>query len=185
MDTETIITRILAVEGGFVNKAEDRGGPTKFGITRGALALWRGKDATLEDVINLTMDEAREIYRNTYVKQPRFDRIPEGILRTFVVDCGVNHGTERATKWLQDILGLKQDGDFGPKTTLAVQSCNTTDVFLRMCGLRMRYYGKLIDNDPERVRATRDGYKLQAIFAEGWTDRVADFLDEFVGYHGN
>jgi hypothetical protein len=67
---DEMIDDILAREGGFVNHPADRGGPTNFGVTQATLASWRGREATIDDVRSLTIDEARDIYRTKYYVGP-------------------------------------------------------------------------------------------------------------------
>ena len=40
-DTDRIIDGLIVAEGGYVDHPADRGGPTKYGITRKTLAAWR------------------------------------------------------------------------------------------------------------------------------------------------
>ena len=48
-------------EGGFVNDPRDPGGATNMGITIATLSSWRGTPVTVQDVRNLTKQEARQI----------------------------------------------------------------------------------------------------------------------------
>ena len=52
------LTLMFGHEGGYVNAATDRGGPTKYGITHAALAAYRGvKSVTAAQVKELTLAE--------------------------------------------------------------------------------------------------------------------------------
>ena len=63
-------------EGGFDNDPDDPGGPTNMGITQSDLARWRQKPVTVDDVRNLTRDEACQIYREFYWKPINGDKLP-------------------------------------------------------------------------------------------------------------
>lgn len=167
MNIKQLIDDILRREGGFVNHAADRGGATNYGITQETLASWRGRSVSVDEVRDLTEDEAREIYAARYVVEPRFADIEDEDLAALVVDCGVNHGTNRATQWLQQAAGVTVDGQVGPVTLAAVNGKNGHTLFRAVLAERCRFYGKLITRDPS-----------QAPFAAGWMARVAEFIEE-------
>lgn len=163
-----VIDEILAREGGFVDHPSDRGGPTNWGITHDTLAQHRGRDVTVDEVRQLTRGEAREIYEATYINAPRFNQINYQPLRDLVIDCGVNHGTRRAARWLQQAAGVTDDGIVGPITLRAVNERNDgRELYRKLLAQRCRFFGQLI---------TRD--RAQAAFAAGWLDhRVAHFIE--------
>lgn len=117
---EALIGGIIEREGGllYTNRAADRGGPTKAGVTAKTLGDWRklGRPATAEEVQQLEEPEIRAIYRHRYVVGPGFDKLTDDRLRTVVVDCGVLHGQGRATMWLQRAVGVPVDGVLGAHT---------------------------------------------------------------------
>lgn len=167
MTDEQIIEGIIEREGGFVQHPGDHGGATKFGITIQMLGHWRKRPVTVADVRELASQEAREIYRELYIERPGFQAILNPELRALVIDCGVQHGPEDAARWLQQAIGgLKVDGRIGPKTKAALEKADARRVYLRICAIRTRYYGELVRREPS-----------QAVFAAGWTDRVADFVE--------
>lgn len=169
---EAIIEAILRREGSrFVDRREDRGGPTKFGITLKTLSEWRGARVSAGDVAFLSEAEARAIYRALYIERPRFDAIRDPLLRALVVDTGVLHGPERATIWLQASLGgLQMDGILGAATRRAVNGLDeagTRRLRARFLATRYRTYGSIVASD---VR--------QAVFLRGWIERANEFLME-------
>ena len=161
-----IIDDIIRREGGYVDHPADRGGPTKFGITQETLSTWRQRPVQAGDVQALSEYEARRIYQRRYLEQPKFDCIHDGPLRELVVDCGVNHGPRRAARWLQDAAGVAPDGVVGPVTLEAVNGGFASRIFYSVISQRIQFYGALISRDPS-----------QAVFAEGWMRRVAEFLE--------
>lgn len=112
-------------EGGYVNAATDRGGPTKYGITIATLSRFLGYQATIDDVKNLTLATAEEIYRRFYWPMAGCDQLPAG-LDYAVFNTAVMSGPGRAVKLLQLVLqdrGVYDgpiDGDFGPGTMTGV-----------------------------------------------------------------
>ena len=174
---ERTIDAILVREGGYVNRLEDRGGPTNFGVTAATLGTWRklGRPATVEEVRGLTELEARAIYRSRYIERPKFLTIENEQLFAAVVDVGVNCGPWRAIQFLQRALGLEQDGVLGPVTREAIRSAPTGQLYRRFVAERIRYYGRLITGD--RTDADRDGVPDSTEFASGWLNRTAEFVE--------
>ena len=179
MSYASIVAEILDREGwpAYTNRPEDRGGPTKGGIT---LDSWRGftrnPDATAEELQQVTEQQARAFYTKRYIVDPRFDDIVDEELTELIVDAGVLHGTYRASRWLQKCAGVNADGQVGPITLAAVNAQPAAALVLEVCALRFELFGRLVSADPELKRARAAGFKLQAIFALGWNRRGAEFL---------
>jgi lysozyme family protein len=93
---------VLGREGGYANNAADRGGETMWGVT---IARARAAGYTGE-MRAMTRDQAIEIYRLYYWREPGFDRIDEidAGLGERLFDAGINTGTDRAARWLQRSL---------------------------------------------------------------------------------
>jgi lysozyme family protein len=165
MNNKDIIKKIIKREGGFINHSADRGGATNFGITIKTLSDYRGKPQTIEDVKNLELEEAYKIYEEIYILKPKFNLIADKKLKELVVDAGVHSGTTRATLWLQEAVKVKTDGILGNVTLNAVNQ-NSSRVYLNFLAIRIKFLGGLITKDPK-----------QAVFASGWFNRVAEFLE--------
>lgn len=167
MTPNEIIEGILRREGGFVDHPDDRGGATKHGVTQGTLAAWRGKPVSVDDVRQLSEDEARELYREQYIVRPGFLGIENETVRCFVIDSAVNHGVKEAVLMLQRAARVFTDGILGPNTKQAVNRMTAAPLYRRLCADRVRFYGRLVTRDPK-----------QATFAYGWANRVAEFIEE-------
>lgn len=177
----SIIDHIVDIEGPFNHRKADTGGATAFGITIATLSKERGRQVSVEEVRNLTKEEARQIYYRRYVLDHNFEKIAEDDLCAFVVDCGVQFGQDEAAEWLQtacNMLGsdLKVDGICGPRTIEAVNSKDPRAVYLLVLSLRLRKRGRVIADDARR----RGHVAAQAQNAHGWANRDADYLVEFV-----
>lgn len=179
---EKIIDGLIRAEGGYVDHTADRGGPTKYGITRKTLTAWRGRDVTARDVEDLSEDEARDIYRSEYIIRPGFDRIDNPALRAQVIDAGVHHGPGWAARRLQEVAGVAADGVVGPITLRAVNfaaklgptSPGRSTGFAEAGGLaagfaarRIRKLARIVANDPSQLP-----------FLIGWIDRATSFLED-------
>lgn len=167
MSIEQIIENVLVTEGWpeYTDDKTDRGGPTKGGITLAALSLYRGKTATVEDLQDLTKEEATDLYKDAYIYGPSFDKIADETLREQVIDCGVLHGQKRATEWLQEIIGTRIDGKFGCVSQAFVNEGNARDIAVKLAVKRIRFIGALVEK-------RRD----QAKYVEGWLVRATEFL---------
>lgn len=161
-----LLDKIIRREGGYVDLADDRGGPTKYGITLATLAESRGINVTAADVRDLTEEEARTIYLQRYIRGPHFDLIQHDALFDLLVDTGVNNGRDRAAKWLQRSAGVVEDGVLGP-VTLGVVNANPIRMYYRLIRVRLKAYAAIVA-----------GNTSQRVFAAGWMNRVAEFLEK-------
>ena len=161
-----IITDVMKAEGWdkYTNRPNDRGGPTKWGITLKAWADYVGIGVSEDDIKVITETQARAFYEELYIVAPRFNLLPDPIL-AMVVDCGVNHGVRAASKWVQRAVGSRQDGVIGPKTIEALAGENYLTVYLKICAYRMKLYGRIVTKDP-----------TQAENAWGWNNRAAKWV---------
>ncbi len=175
-----IIDNIEVSEGWpkYTNHPDDKGGPTKGGITLATLEDWRGKPCDKEDLKQLDRHEARQIYQRKYIDEPGFRFITYHLLRYQVVDCGVLHGPGRAARWLQMALNaeskaaylgdkLVADGQFGPKSQELMTRLKhrSEHINLRLATLRIRFMGRIV----------RDNHS-QARWINGWLTRATKFV---------
>lgn len=164
---EGIITDVMKAEGWdrYTNRPNDRGGPTKWGIT---LATYRDHEdddsLTDADIRALTEADARAFYRERYFDETAFDRL-HFLLLPFIVDCAVNHGRKRASKWFQKAVGAKEDGVIGPNTLAAAEAVSPTVIYLSICAYRVRFYGAIVGRDHSQVE-----------HISGWNNRAAKFI---------
>lgn len=144
---DEIITGIEEREGGdkVTNDPSDPGGRTQWGISeRSNPKAWAdGK---------VTEAEAREIYEKKYVYGPGFDKIVDTTLMVQVVDYGVNSGPGVVIQKLQEILKLKVDGVFGPKTLTAVNAADAKWLSNKLAQARVRMICRLIQKRPQQIK---------------------------------
>ena len=163
-----IIDQLIIREGSeYTNDPTDAGGPTKYGITLKTLALYRGHlPTTAADVEALTESDAREIYKNLYIRPfEKFPGMPDSLLG-LLVDSGVQHGEGRAMGWLQSAIGAKPDGDAGPATLTAWAAARNYDtVYKLVLKTRIMFYAHIIHDRPDQVK-----------YINGWFERVCLFI---------
>ena len=164
MTNDEIIDGIIEHEGReYTNRPTDKGGPTKYGITQKTLSMYRGRDVTPEEVRALDEPEARTIYSTLYIYRPNYHQIEDERLQALIIDSAVQHGSDRASKWLQMAANVNPDGVIGPLTLASVNRAE--GIYGRVFALRMKFYGRLITDKPS-----------QAVFAAGWMNRLAEFV---------
>lgn len=133
------LPRVLADEGGFVNDPADPGGATNLGVTLGTLSHWLGHPATIADVRALTPASVAPIYEASYWRAAACDRLPAG-LDYMVFDLAVNSGPGRAAHFLQEVVGVPQDGSIGQHTLDAVAARPTDDLIHALSARRETFY---------------------------------------------
>jgi lysozyme family protein len=109
MTFKDCIPFVIKDEGGYTNDPKDRGGETKFGITK-------MKYPNLE-ISKVTEGAAMDLFQKDYWAYHRIDLLPEH-LRYAVFDFCVNSGTW-AIKILQRCANIEEDGIIGKMTAKA------------------------------------------------------------------
>lgn len=127
---------LMSVEGGYVNDPKDKGGETKYGISK--------KSYPNEDIANLTIDRAKKIYKRDYWDRCKCDSIPD-CLSVALFDFAVHSGTKLAIKKLQESLGVKSDGIIGNQTIGAANRIPSNRVLNDYFWRRIIYLIKLKD----------------------------------------
>lgn len=116
---------VFSHEGDYSNDPNDKGNWTGGKIGMGELkgTRWGVSAAAYPhlDIKNLTKQQAMDIAKHDYWDRMNCDEIPWP-LSLFVFDSAYNQGVTAATKLLQEALGVKADGRFGPITLRAAQN---------------------------------------------------------------
>lgn len=180
---EKKVEELIEREGGYVDHPNDRGGPTKYGITLETLSEYRGEECTASDVKALEKSETRGIYTNKYYYGPKFDKIAEP-LSEFMFDMGVMSGPDTSVKIVQrtvnmfspaykkagfnsDGIKIRVDGVNGPKTRSAINTSMGffgTYFYMAVIEERKNYLYAIVENNPS-----------QEDFIDGWINRTEKF----------
>lgn len=173
---ELALTYVLVHEGGYVNDADDAGGPTNKGITQGVYDAKRRKNGQQPRPVRaITAAEVAEIYHDQYWVPIRGDALPVG-LDYVVFDYGVNSGTGRAIKDLQKTLGVKADGVIGEMTLAAVAEREVVELIEAYIARRMKFLQSI------KARKGQGGWPK---FGRGWTRRVLGEAPDMSGNPGD
>ena len=152
-------------EGGLTDDPEDAGMITKFGVS---LRFYKTikPTATAEDIRNLTYEQAKNIFKEHFWDKAKCDLLPAGI--AFVLyDTIVNVGISQGVKFLQRVLGCRDDGIIGKNTVFIANSCCIEKTINAFIELRENFYKALVEKKPN-----------QKVFLKGWLNRTTDLKKE-------
>ena len=136
------------------NTNGDRGGLTKFGISKRAYPSL--------DIANLTIDMAKSIYKTDYWDKMKLDNVDNSIIAKNIFEAAVNFGIFTVVCIVQKILDVKVDGKIGDVTIKAINSFDDTMLFLAL--LKLSFV--------DRYRQICNNNKDQKIFLLGWLNRI-------------
>ncbi len=154
MNFDAAFDKLISHEGGYVNDPRDPGGETRFGISKRAYPD--------TDIANLTLEQAKAIYKRDYWDRALCDQLPPGVAFQ-VFDTAVNSGIGQSIRFLQRAVGVADDGKVGPLTIRAVKALDPEAVASRFNGQRLDFMTRLSTFD---------------VFGKGWVRRVAKNLME-------
>jgi lysozyme family protein len=170
---------ILKVEGEtYTNHPNDKGGPTKFGITLKLFQDTINPDATAASIESLTKETARSIYKSFFWYRLQLDRLGETHpeIALIVFDQAVNRGTFGAARMVQRAINdvwkqkiVEEDGVFGPKTLSEIKKLPTLQIGFQLIKNAQISYVRIVKNNPD-----------QLVFLEGWINRTHFLLDKFL-----
>lgn len=145
-------------EGGYVDNPHDPGGATLKGVTQAVYTAWlihQGRPNA--DVRGASDADIQDIYRAQYWDAVRGDDLYAG-LDLVMVDSGWGSGPVTAIEWLQRLLGVDVDGQFGNLTLAALKPrWNSTALINELCTIRMSFFQRLT---------------TWKYFGVGWTNRL-------------
>ncbi len=137
IEVDRLVDGLIEREGGYVNHAADKGGPTRFGITE-AVARAHGYRGAMRV---LPREEAAAIYKRLYWFRPRFDEVARRSPRVAeeLFDTGANMGPAVAATFLQrSLTALNRHGtdypDLVPDGRVGEVTLRALDAFLAMRG---------------------------------------------------
>lgn len=156
--------KTLGYEGGLSNDKYDPGGLTKYGISQ--------KSYPNLDIKNLTLDQAKAIYKANYWDACKCGEIKDKMVAMQIFDMAINHGTGGAGKLVQKAINnlygkevLKVDGSIGNLTIAQVNALEPKKLNNNIVRYRARFYAQIVQNN-----------NTQACFLENWLNRCMGFI---------
>jgi len=133
-------TRLLGHEGGYVNNPDDPGGETNWGISK--------RSYPHLDIKNLTREQAMTIYYQDFWG---LLGDADGALKFQLFDFAVNSGVSTAIRKLQLVVGVADDGHWGPMSKAALGAMSLNDVLMLLNAERLDFMTRL-KNWPDASR---------------------------------
>jgi len=166
-DIADILKQVLHREGWptYTDDAQDRGGPTKGGITLHTLNSWRGKQCSIKDLKNLSIKEALCILERRYVDCNGIHKLVDSHLKAQVIDNAVLSGPYIAVQDLQQSVGTESDGIVGPKTLRAIDDTGVELTVRKLAVVRSLRLARFVQSNPEQLK-----------FLVGWLRRSLGFI---------
>lgn len=151
-------------EGGLTLHKNDRGNWTSGIVGRGELKGTKYGISAMsypkEDIKNLSIERAKQLYKRDYWDKAKCDQLPDG-LRFHVFDAAVNSGIKRSIETLQKALNVGVDGLIGNQTISAANLKDVNSTFNQFYAARISFYTS--------IGTFKD-------FGKGWMNRVANNL---------
>ncbi|WP_264524799.1 glycoside hydrolase family 108 protein [Flavobacterium sp. N502536] len=164
---------IFEVEGGYVDKQNDRGGKTNKGITYKTYESFyklygNGEAGTVEMHKNLSDTEAKRIYKIEFWNKIHGDEIYNASIATYIFDFAVHSGVPNATKVVQQTLkdsyfklNVSADGVFGTSTVNSINRVDPKIFYEKLDKNRRKFVEDIIKRDPK-----------QKEYEKGWENRL-------------
>lgn len=154
---------VIGHEGGYSNDPVDAGGETKYGISKRAFPK--------VDIKNLTIDEAKAIYKRYYWNRCNLDEIKSYRISLHLFDIAVNCGVGTAGKLVQRAINetskvkTSVDGVIGKKTIANINVSDIKTLNNNLVQKRIDYYNAIVAANPSQIK-----------FLRGWTNRAKSFI---------
>ena len=162
----TLLKSLAEKEGGYQDMVGDEGNyydgqliGTNHGISAPRLAEYLGRTPTVQDMKELKLETAQEIYKDKYYKKKGVHLLPVE-LQNIYFQAGVL-GEVAAAKTLQELIGVEPDGIIGTKTKEAMHNINFT---------KQDFADKYLENLSKGRQWSEYG--------KGWTNRFQDLAKE-------
>lgn len=126
--------RILAHEGGYSNDPKDPGGETNWGISK--------RSYPTVNIAKLTKEEAIAIYKRDFYDVIKGEKIASGVAYQ-LLDFAVNSGTGTAIRYYQRVLGVADDGIWGPVSQAAADAMSASDQIMLLIAERQDFQTRL------------------------------------------
>lgn len=154
---------VINNEGGYSHNPHDKGGETKYGITKASYPK--------VDIKNLTLDEAKKIYYCDFWTKGKCEKVQDAAIAAKIFDLCINMGINTAIKVVQRALrstgqNVVEDGIAGPATLSAINRADATDLLAALKSEAAGYYRLIAQNKP-----------TQRQFLTGWLNRAYRDID--------
>lgn len=115
------------------NNPKDPGGPTKYGWTLRSYKATVNKNATINTIKNLTVDDAKQLYKKYWWNKYGASKINDKELSSMLFLAQVNMGPRKPNSVLQDTVNdlcdydMPLDGILGNTSIKLINSCDRAE----------------------------------------------------------
>lgn len=156
---------VMDLEGGYVlHKNPTEKTSTYAGIYRAAHPNWDGW-IYIDEGENPPVDLVKGFYREEFWDKLEVDN---EIVQVMLFEYGVNAGTGKAVKILQEIVGTTIDGDLGPKTKAAIDKMPVGTLIDRYTIEKIDMYVSLANSNSRKYNLYLRGWLNRAIKTYKW-----------------
>lgn len=164
-NSKILVPFLISWEGGFANDPADLGGATNKGVTLNTFRAYRKKKGLptpgIPELKKLSDEEWGDIWESMFWNKIRGSEIKgQNVANIFGDWLWMSGGN--AIKGVQRVLGVKVDGDFGPKSLSALNSAPEEELFNKIKAARKDYYNSIVKARP-----------LNKKFLNGWLRRLS------------
>jgi lysozyme family protein len=171
-DIRPALTNTFGHEGGYQRDPDDSGNyangrlvGTKYGIAAASYPH--------EDIRNLTIERAAQIYQRDFWGASRCDDWKSQIVAENYFELAVNAGQGSAARLIQRAANraawpaapIAVDGNIGPATVARINSVNQELLTVHFFGMGYAHYGKVVAANPVKAKYMRT-------WALRWSDNV-------------
>lgn len=156
---EKAFANLIKEEGGYVNHPNDKGGETKYGISK--------RSYPRLDIKHLTLNQAKDIYKKDFWDAIKGDELPSDEVACEALEQAVNMGIKTAVSFLQVVcvsegnIDMVVDGRMGKQTLQALNRITPSFILVAIKALAIAHYLKLAREEPP-----------MKVFLKGWIKRV-------------
>lgn len=155
---EKAIEFVLKNEGLYVNDVDDKGGETKFGISK--------RSYPNLDIKNLSIEKAKKIYKKDFWENQKYENIKNQDLAIKIFDLAVNVGVSRANKLVQRALRavnkkIEENGILSDVVIGLINESDSSDLLSSLKSEAAGYYRSIVLTKPHRAK-----------FLKGWLNRA-------------
>lgn len=128
----------------------DDGGRTRFGVAEKYHPELTASGFYSDMGSIPALQIAKNIYAAHYADPLCVEEIANQDIANKLLSLGVNIGVKRASKMLQDAVGVTEDGVIGVQTLLALSRAETRDVLAELRASAERFYSQDAAEHPEK-----------------------------------
>jgi len=153
-----VIDDLLKKEGGYVNDPSDKGGETKYGISK--------RSYPEVDIKNLNIKDVKEIYKKDFWDDKFYSEILDCIIAGRLFNFAVNAGNKAVNIICQRAIracgvNLEDDGIIGVKTLEALKTIDYSNFDIALKCEIAGYYRCIVAKNPTQDK-----------FIKGWLNRA-------------